>query len=473
MNKIIIVGLGTCESDLTLKAVNLLKSNKTKIVRTTLTSSFLALSKYGDNFISLDNVYLKSRNFDTLNKNLAKEVINLAKQNDVVYFVDGCALEDNSVKIIAKKYKNVEINAGVSYATKCLERISLVGESYTAISAYDVLQNKSLPSSLVVYSLTSKKIASEIKLKLMSIFGEEVEIYFTNENSSKKIYLYELDRQDEYSYQTAIYVPKLNFLQKTAYTFSDLVEIVFALRGENGCPWDKVQTFESLQKNLIEECYELVDAINSNNVENIVEEIGDVLLQAVFYSVLGEEGGLYYVDEVVSGICSKLISRHTHVFGEDKAVTDSDALNVWNKNKAIEKGYKNGGEYVLSLPKTLPALLRAQKVQSRASKYNFDFDSLEDAISKIFEEVKEVKLAYSEKNESNLFKECGDLLFSVVNVLRLLNVDSESALMCAVNKFIDRFIALEKSITLDGKDIKKMTTLEIDEYYRKIKKEEN
>ena len=193
MNKIIIVGLGTCESDLTLKAVNLLKSNKTKIVRTTLTSSFLALSKYGDNFISLDNVYLKSRNFDTLNKNLANEVINLAKQNDVVYFVDGCALEDNSVKIIAKKYKNVEINAGVSYATKCLERISLVGESYTAISAYDVLQNKSLPSSLVVYSLTSKKIASEIKLKLMSIFGEEVEIYFTNENSIKlftKISLY-------------------------------------------------------------------------------------------------------------------------------------------------------------------------------------------------------------------------------------------------------------------------------------------
>ncbi len=469
MNKIILVGLGTNKDDLTLKAQSLINSNLTKIVRTSLTLSAKAISEYNKEFISLDCVYEKSRNFDTLNKNLAKQVIEHAKNGDVVYFVDGSVNNDNSCKEIIKRHKNVEIYTGVSYSNKTFERLKICEESFFTVSAYDLLSYDIVYSKTVVYALSSRQLASAVKLKLMDAFGEEIKIYFTDNDSAKQIYLYDLDRQNNYDYSTTVYIPKLNYLQKTNYEFYDLVKIVFALRGENGCPWDKVQTYESLQKNLIEECYELIDAINNKDVDNIIEEIGDVLLQCVFYAVLGQEDSTFTINDAVNGICSKLISRHTHVFGQDSALTDSDALTVWNKNKAKEKGYNNGTEYLLSVPKTLPALMKTQKITDRASKYNFDFESVYGALDKVYEELKEVESEIKSKNAQNLFNECGDLIFSVVNVCRFLKIDSESALLNSLNKFLGRFERLERAILTDGKDIKTMSVKEIDEYYVKIK----
>ena len=470
MHKITIVGLGTCENEITLKALEEINSSKQKVVRTSLTQSAKTLQKYTTNFISLDTLYEKSRNFDTLNNNLAKSVISLAKKGEVVYFVDGSAVEDNSAKIIVKKCKNVEIVSGISYGAKCLERLKIFGVSYTTMSAYDLLTYENLPSSLVVYALTDKTVAGQVKLRLMEEFGEEIKVYFTDNNKVKEIYLYDLDRQKSYDYSTAIYIKPLNFLQKTSYTFEDLIEITRGLRSENGCPWDKVQTFESIRKNLIEECYELIDAINNKDSDNIIEEIGDVLLQAVFYIVLGEESELYTKKDCLNGICQKLISRHTHVFGKDNALSSEDALDVWNKNKQVEKGYDSGSDYIKSVPSVLPALLRTQKVTSRASKYNFDFPSVDSAIDKIFEEIEEIKSVIGDLEQ--VTKECGDLIFSVVNVCRLLGVDSETALISSLNKFINRFTKLESAIISRGKDIKQMSISEIDEIYTQIKGDE-
>ncbi len=469
MNKIILVGLGTDKNDITLKAQSLINSDLIKVVRTKLTLSADALKESDKEYISLDFVYEKSRNFDTLNKNLAKEVISYAKNSDVVYFVDGSVNNDNSCKEIIKKYKNVEIYTGISYADKTFERLRICKESFSQYSAYDIINFDTINSNSVIYAITSKQIASNVKLRLMEIFGEEIKIYFTNNQTVKEIFLYELDWQDGYDYSTTIYIPKLDYLQKTAYEFYDLIKIVKALRGENGCPWDKVQTYESLQKNLIEECYELVDAINNKDVDNIIEEIGDVLLQCVFYAVLGDEEGKFNASDAINAICSKLISRHTHVFGNDSAVSSSDALKVWNSNKVKEKGYKNGTEYLLSVPKTLPALMKTQKITDRASKYNFDFENVESAFEKVYEEIDEIKAEIKKGDQKRLFNECGDLLFSVVNVCRLLKIDSESALFNSLNKFTLRFEKLEKSILNDGKDITKMSIKEIDEYYVKIK----
>ncbi len=469
MNKIYLVGLGTSPDDITLKAQSFIESNLTKVVRTSLTLSATSLQNNCKDYISLDYVYTKSRNFDTLNRNLANEVISLSKKGDVVYFVDGSVINDNSCKEIIKRHKNVEIHAGVSYALKTFERLKICQDSFLQISAYDLVNFDIILPKLVVYAITSKQIASNVKLHLMDVFGEEVKIYFTDNNVTKQIYLYELDWQDSYDYSTTIYIPNLDYLQKTKYEFYDLVKIVKALRSENGCPWDKAQTYESLQKNLIEECYELVEAINSKDVVNIVEELGDVLLQCVFYAVLGQEDGKFNEKDALNSICSKLISRHTHVFGNDTASTDTDALAVWNKNKVKEKGFKNGTEYLLSVPKTLPALMKTQKVTERASKYNFDFKNISDAFEKLYEEINEVKSEINGGNTQTLFNECGDLLFSVVNVCRLLKIDSESALFNSLNKFTLRFSRLENAILNDGKDITKMSIKEIDEYYVKIK----
>lgn len=166
-------------------------------------------------------------------------------------------------------------------------------------------------------------------------------------------------------------------LQKENYTYGDLVEIVRYLRSENGCPWDRAQTHETLSVNLVEECYELVDAIALKSADKMREETGDVLLQAVFHAVLGEEAGEFTNGEMLNEICRKLITRHTHVFGNDGADGAEEALVNWDKNKYREKGHKSPAESVADVPKPFPALLRAQKVQKRAGKFGFDFESKE------------------------------------------------------------------------------------------------
>lgn len=470
MNKITLVGLGISKGDVTVLAIDALKNAKKIICRTqnALSSSNL-LEDFSVTF--LDDVYKKSRNFDTLNKNLADAVISFAKKEDVCYAVDGSVYEDNSCLQILKKYKNVQVISGISAGAKCLERANAVSTNCTFCSAYDVKNGFKPTLPFVVYAIDSKSLASEIKLILSDYFGEESDVVFTCNKFTSNVKLYEIDRQSEYSYDVAIYFKELKLTEKTRFDFDDLLTIMQALRSPNGCPWDKVQTKFSVQKNLIEECYELIDAINSGDESAVIEEIGDVLLQTAFQIQFAKEEKSFTKSDVISAICNKLISRHTHVFGKDVASDEFSALETWNKNKAIEKGYSDAFSYVDSVPRNLPAIMRAQKVGSRAGKSNFDFETYKDALSKLLEEASEVVKACDNSDESEIEKECGDLLFSAVNVVRKLGVDGETALYKAVDKFCFRFKKLEQAILKDGKNLETMTSKEIDGYYLKIKEE--
>lgn len=472
MNKLTIIGLGLDDSDLTLKAYNEIKNAKNVIVRTNKAISYNVIKSLGVKAVSLDYVYEKSRNFDTLNKNLCKEVLTLSVDKDTLYLVDGCALEDLSVKEILKKRSDATVYSGISAKDKCLERLKIVSPSCHTISSYDLLLKESYTLPLVVYAVDSKHIASEIKLTLMDEVGEDFDVYVSSNAKTEKIKVYELDRLDYYDYSTSIFIDKKELVKKERFTFDDLLTILEILRGENGCPWDRVQTPKSIEKNIIEEAYELIDAIEDGDDDKIIEETGDLLLQAAFYVIFGKESGSYSKADVLSGICSKLITRHTHVFGSDVAKNSLDALDNWNKNKVVEKGYKNGAEYLKSVPNNLPALMRSQKVTARAKKYNFDFADINGVFDKIKEEVLEVKSAIESKNQTEITKECGDLLFSVVNLCRLLEVDAETSLITSTNKFISRFSKLEEAIIKDGKNIKDLSILEIDNYYEKIKSNE-
>ena len=470
MNKITIIGLGFDEGDLSVKAQVIIKNHQNLIARTALTKSYIALSKINANAKSLDFVYEKSRNFDTLNKNLALEVINLAKTSAVCYLVDGCALEDNSVKYILNRCKNVEVIAGVTSSSKCLERLKKSESFITSISAYEVGDYYTLSLPLVVYAIDSPVIASKVKLFLGDIFGEEMNVYLSSNSGTKKIKLYELDRLKNYDYSLSMFIENSVLTKKQRFDFNDLLEILRVLRSKNGCPWDREQTEESILKNVIEEAYELVDAVESFDDEKIIEETGDLILQSAFYVTFGEEGGRYTRSDVLSNLCSKLISRHTHVFGGDKASSGEDALAVWNSNKIVEKGYDCGAEYLSAVPSSMPALMRAEKVGKRAKKYNFDFDSYEGAISKIIEEVDELKKAITSGDKTLIEEECGDLLFSAVNVLRLLDVESELALKKSTEKFIKRFSLLEEAVKSKNKDMKNLSLKELDDIYNSIKK---
>lgn len=254
------------------------------------------------------------------------------------------------------------------------------------------------------------------------------------------------------------------------YTISDLLNIMEQLRGENGCPWDKVQTHESIKKSMIEECYEAIDALNSGNDDAFANELGDVLLQVVFHAQIAKERGAFDFDRVVNEICTKLIARHTHVFGADKAGDAEEALSNWEKNKKKEKGLQTYTDILKDVPHHLPALMRSEKIQKKAGSVGFDWNEIEPVYDKVYEEIDELKEAEKLKDFDKIEEEYGDLLFAVVNLGRFLNITPEIALAKSCDKFIGRFEKMEQEAIAENKDFSAMSLEEMDNLWKKIKK---
>ncbi len=257
--------------------------------------------------------------------------------------------------------------------------------------------------------------------------------------------------------------------RKKDFTFEEFNGIIKVLRGEGGCPWDREQTHESIKGNLIEEAYEALEALDSGDKLKFADELGDVLLQVVFHSTIGEEDGTFSIQDVLNLVSEKMISRHTHIFADDKAETASEVLETWEKNKLKEKGISSYTESLKDVCRYLPALIYAAKVQKKASKAGMDWDSAKDALSKIMEEASEIEVAIRNDDAAELEEEIGDILFSCVNVARLSGIDAESALKKATEKFIRRFSLVEEEAKCQGKDMEKMTLPELDEIWDKVK----
>ncbi len=227
-----------------------------------------------------------------------------------------------------------------------------------------------------------------------------------------------------------------------------LKEIVARLRAPDGCPWDREQTHESLRAALVEECYEAVEAIDRADDVNLREELGDLLLHVVMHAHMAGERQAFTFEEVVDGICEKLVRRHPHVFGTDKAEDTTAVLRKWEQIKREEKGER--ASVLDGLPAALPALLRAQNAQKKAARVGFDWEKAEPVLEKIEEEIAELREAVAAGEIRAVEEEMGDLLFSVVNLSRKLSVDSETALVAATNKFIRRFKAVESALAARG-----------------------
>lgn len=256
----------------------------------------------------------------------------------------------------------------------------------------------------------------------------------------------------------------INFKNKAKYGYNDLLEIMDILRGEGGCPWDREQTHDSIRKNFIEEVYEACEAIDLRNNTMLCEELGDVLLQVVFHADMARDEGAFDMEDVCDGICKKLILRHPHIFGDVVAETSEKVLENWDAIKMVEKGQKSHSDAILSVAKSLPALMYAEKVQKKAKKAGFDWPDINGALDKIDEEKAELVKAM--KGEGDPFEELGDLLFSVVNAARFLHIDPEEALERASAKFVKRFCAMEKAADSDLKD---MTLEEMDRLWEQTK----
>ena len=251
--------------------------------------------------------------------------------------------------------------------------------------------------------------------------------------------------------------------------FAKLCDIVAKLRAPGGCPWDREQTHESLLPALIEEAYEVAEAARTKNDPHFREELGDLLLLIVMHAEIAGETGCFDIDEIIRELSEKLVRRHPHVFGSSDARDSGAVLKQWEAIKREEK--KADSHYLASLPKALPALVRAQKAQSKAARVNFDWTEVRDVIAKVEEELREMKEAIALQNRSTIEEEIGDVLFAVVNLARKCKIDAESALQRATDKFVTRFNQLEDELRKQGKRLGDVELAEMDAIWDAIKKD--
>lgn len=262
----------------------------------------------------------------------------------------------------------------------------------------------------------------------------------------------------------------VDFVYELPYGWPQLLSLMALLRSEQGCPWDREQTHASIRQNLLEESYEVCEAIDLDDKVLLCEELGDVLLQVVFHARIEEESGGFSIDQVIDGLCRKLIERHPHVFGNAQVKGATEVLTRWEEIKQDTKGQNTQHDAMASVARSLPALMRAEKIQKKAKKVGFDWPDVSGAWDKLAEETQELKEAAASMGQ--IEEELGDLLFSVVNIARFLHVDPERALERSCDKFVARFGDMERAALAQDRPLSEMTLAEMDALWDRAKTEE-
>lgn len=480
MGQITIVGLGPGDFGLiTLDTWEKITNTDKLILRTAIHPTVEQLDKRNVQYTSCDEFYEQGTSFDEVYNSIADKLIAEANNGfDVVYAVPGSPLvAERTVVIIREKAKiaNVKLNIlpGMSFMEVLYQRLNIDPiDGLTILDACDVENLPSeMPSAMVITQVYNQHVASDTKLTLMENYPEDYPVTFIRnlsleDEEIREIPLYELDRQPNIDHLTSLYIGKMPSRQ-TTFDLSPLEEVIKTLRSPGGCPWDIVQTHKSLRRNLIEEVYEVIEAIDLEDKDLLCEELGDLLMQIIFHARMAEESNLFSMQDVIDGITEKLIRRHPHVFGDVNVKDAGEVLLNW---EAIKKAEKIERTSILDgVPKDLPALMSAQKLQSKAAKVGFDWPDIDPVWEKLEEEIHELEEAIADKKQDKIAEELGDILFTVVNIARFLKVDPELALKYTNNKFKQRFSYIEKTVKKQNKDIEKLSLLELDELWNEAK----
>ncbi|OGO76738.1 MAG: nucleoside triphosphate pyrophosphohydrolase [Clostridiales bacterium GWB2_37_7] len=482
MKKLIIIGLGSGDyKQLTLSAVEQLKSADILILRTEKHPTVDYIRSLGISFTTCDDIYDTAQTFEATYSQISERIMQSCQEDKVlVYAVPGHPMvAEKSVELTVEKGKGhieIEIVPAVSFIDSILTALQI--DPAYGLKIIDGLsldfQKPDFQCGNIITQVYSRFVASEIKLKLMELYKDDTEIYIIKAAGVKglerieKHPLYELDRIDWVDYLTSVYIPPVGE-ESRFKTMDELVALMAKLRGEGGCPWDREQTRDSLKPYLLEETYEVLDAIEKNDIDLLIEEFGDLLLQVVFHAQIAKEAGEFDINDIITGIVNKLVKRHPHVFGDVIATTESGALKSWEASKRKLKGIDTYTQTLVDIPEALPNLMRSYKVQQKAALVGFDWDDVKDAIAKVDEELEEVKEVYNTGNKQIIEEEIGDLLFAVVNVARFLKIQPELALRGTIDKFIKRFQYIEETGLQSGKKIDKMTLQEMDQLWNQAK----
>ena len=260
----------------------------------------------------------------------------------------------------------------------------------------------------------------------------------------------------------------INFVRKPQYGYEDLLEIIRLLRSEDGCPWDKAQTHQSIRRGLLEEAYEAAEAIDNDDPVLLREELGDVLMQVVFHADIESDAGRFTIDDVCDGVVKKLLFRHPHVFGSECEDSPESVLVSWDKLKRQEKGQKTVADSMDSVARSLPGLWRAEKIQSKAASAGFEWPDVQGALDKLEEEVAELRRAVEEGGD--VPEELGDVLFAAVKVGRFCACDPEDAVNGTCEKFIRRFRAVENGAAAQGREVSQLSLEEMTALWNEAKR---
>ncbi|MEF2097894.1 nucleoside triphosphate pyrophosphohydrolase [Bacillus sp. CFBP9009] len=486
MNEITIIGLGAGDLDqLPLGIYKKLLQTEQCFVRTIDHPVIGDLKREGINFTAFDGIYEKHDQFEAVYEEIAGTLLQEASNRSVLYAVPGHPMvAEKTVQLLLEKGPAlgiaIKLEGGQSFLDPLFQAVKIDPiEGFQLLDGTDLSPDDlHITQHMIIGQVYDAFSASNVKLTLMEKLPDDYEVYIVTAAGSSqekvtKCALFELDRQMELSNLTSVYVPPVKEEALRYREFSKLRQVIAELRGPDGCPWDKKQTHESLKKYLIEEAYELIDSIDEEDDEGMVGELGDVLLQVMLHSQIGEDEGMFTIDDVIGGITAKMIRRHPHVFGDVEVNGEEDVLVNWQKIKENEKGSETKAlQSILDgIEKSLPNLLRAEEYQKRAAKVGFDWDEVSEAWKKVREEVQELEAEILSPNRDveRIKSELGDLFFALVNISRYYDIQAEEAVYKANQKFHRRFTYIEECIQRADKKFEDYTLEELDSYWDEAK----
>lgn len=481
MGGITIIGLGPGSVDsIPLGAMRLLQTPGRKFFRTRVHPTAEWLGQQGIRFESLDWAYEQGSDFEEVYRLIVDFLIKEAASGPVSYAVPGHPLvAERTVKILLQEGPEAGIEVVIGPGASALDAVfsSLRLDPSAGLQVLDALEaghsRRPDPSIGILWlQIYDRTVASDLKLSLMETYPDDFRVSVVHaagiEGAERieEVPLYDLDRLNWIDHLTSVYVPPLG--KVLSRPLEPLMSVVRRLRGPDGCPWDREQTHLSLRQFLIEEAFEVAEAIDSQELHKLREELGDLLLQIALHAAMAEEEGHFTIEDVLAEVTEKMIRRHPHVFGEAKADSSAEVLDRWEKIKAAERD-KPRESALDGVPPGLPALQKAYELGKRAAKVGFDWDRLEDAWEKIGEELSELREAKASGDQSKVAGELGDLLFSVCNVARFLKTEPESALSLTIHKFIRRFRYIEARAKELGLEMGSMTLKQMDAFWNEAK----
>lgn len=473
--RIEVIGLGAGDLEqLSLGVYRKLTTYQGKIYARTEDHPVIAELKNDEiDFVSFDDLYEQFEQFDTVYEEIVRTLIKEAEDTSIIYVVPGHPmLAEKTVQLLLQQTDiPIDIVGGQSYLDDLFTALKIDPiDGFQFIDATSFVRNElNYRNAIIFCQVYDAFVASEVKLTLLEDLPPDYEVTIIEAAGSMQektvtVPLVELDREVTLSNLTTVYIPPVPE-ELLHHDFASFREIIRILRGDDGCPWDKKQTHESLRQYAIEEVYELLDAINQEDDEAIVEELGDVLLQVMLHSQIGEDAGYFTIDDVIQGVHDKMVHRHPHVFGGDKTKT-------WDQLKEEENPSSKEALLLNSVIANGPSLQVAYKLQKKVAKVGFDWESVQHIWEKYEEEKAEFIEALEIEDPRAMEEEFGDMLFVLANIAKHYQINPEVALGRVNQKFISRFNEVERQALKSGQYLERTPFQKLDEYWDIAKEKE-